>query len=62
MGAVDRIRREMTLHWLVTPDKAFVTQQKAWGMYRNAPQRAAAGSRRAWVVTRAGAPAMHVTL
>ena len=52
----------MTLHWLVTPDKAFVTQQKAWGMYRNAPQRAAAGSRRAWVVTRAGAPAMHVTL
>jgi hypothetical protein len=34
-------------------------QQEAWNEYRNAPRRTAAGSRRAWAMTRACAPAMH---
>jgi hypothetical protein len=34
-------------------------QQAAWGEYRNAQRRTAAGSQRAWAMTRACAPAMH---
>jgi hypothetical protein len=34
-------------------------QQEAWDEYRSAPRRTAAGSRRAWAMTRAVAPAMH---
>ena len=34
-------------------------QQATWDEYRNAPRRTAAGSRRAWVMTRSCVPAMH---
>jgi hypothetical protein len=34
-------------------------QQAAWDEYRGAPRRTAAGSRRAWAMTRACSPAMH---
>ncbi|EGQ63295.1 hypothetical protein GGI1_18396 [Acidithiobacillus sp. GGI-221] len=36
-------------------------QQDAWNEYRNAPRRTTAGSRRAWTVTRACAPACTAT-
>uniref|UniRef100_E6QLX4 UvrD-like helicase C-terminal domain-containing protein n=1 Tax=mine drainage metagenome TaxID=410659 RepID=E6QLX4_9ZZZZ len=42
-----------------SPQEHRSLQQEAWNEYRNAPRRTTAGSRRAWTVTRACAPAMH---